>query len=145
CSIAYHLARAGMSDVVVIEKDQIGRGATADAAGGIRLQFSSETNIRLSQLSFATWENFQDLFGVDIGLHQQGYLFLLQTEADVAVFRTNLATQQRLGVPARWVSVDDIQELNPAIVVDDIIGGTYCHRDGWVDPYSATMGYAQAA
>lgn len=145
CSIAYHLARAGVSNIVVVEKDEIGRGATADAAGGIRLQFSSETNIRLAQLSLEVWENFQELFGIDIGLHQQGYLFLLQSESDASVFRGNLELQQRLGVPARWVSVHDIQELNPAIQVDDILGGTYCDRDGWVDPYSATMGYAQAA
>jgi sarcosine oxidase subunit beta len=145
CSLAYHLAERRAGTIVVLEKDEIGRGATADAAGGIRLQFSTETNIRLSLLSFEYWEHFSDLFGVDIGLHQHGYLFLLTRPKDVESFRTSLALQQSLGVPARWVDTDEIARLQPAIRTDDLLGGTYCPRDGWCDPYSATMGFARAA
>ena len=111
CSIAYHLAERGVRDVVVLERDQIGRGATADAAGGIRLQFSTETNIRLSQISLEYWEQFEERFGVDINLRQQGYLFLLTGQDEVEVFQQNLALQQSLGVPARWVTPDDILSL----------------------------------
>ncbi len=145
CSVAYHLAARGAGRIVVLERDEIARGSTADAAGGIRLQFSTETNIVLSQLSFEVWEHFDELFGVDIGLHQQGYLFLLTTPEEVAAFQANLDLQRALGVPVRWVSPGDIQELNPAVRVDDVLGGTFCPRDGWCDPYSATMGFAQAA
>ena len=145
CSIAYHLAERGVRDVVVLERDQIGRGATADAAGGIRLQFSTETNIRLSQISLEYWEQFEERFGVDINLRQQGYLFLLTGQDEVEVFQQNLALQQSLGVPARWVTPDDIRALNPAVVVDDVIGGTFCPRDGWADTSTSTMGFAQAA
>ena len=145
CSIAYHLAERGVRDVVVLERDQIGRGATADAAGGIRLQFSTETNIRLSQISLEYWEQFEERFGVDINLRQQGYLFLLTSQDDVPVFQHNLELQQSLGVPVRWVSPEDIRELNPAVLVDDVIGGTFCPRDGWADTSTSTMGFAQAA
>ena len=145
CSVAYHLAARGAGRIIVLEKDEIARGATADAAGGIRLQFSTETNIVLSKLSFDIWENFAELFGVDIGLHQQGYLFLLTAPDDVPVFRANVELQRAHEVPVRWVEPDEIRELNPAIRVDDVLGGTYCPRDGWCDPYSATMGFAQAA
>ncbi|MCO5178258.1 MAG: FAD-binding oxidoreductase [Thermomicrobiales bacterium] len=145
CSIAYHLAERGVRDVVVLERDQIGRGATADAAGGIRLQFSTETNIRLSQISLEYWEQFEERFGVDINLRQQGYLFLLTSQDDVPVFQHNLELQQSLGVPVRWVSTDDIRELNPSVLVDDVIGGTFCPRDGWADTSTSTMGFAQAA
>lgn len=145
CSIAYHLAERGVRDVVVLERDQIGRGATADAAGGIRLQFSTETNIRLSQISLEYWEQFEERFGVGINLRQQGYLFLLTSDEEVAVFQRNLALQQSLGVPVRWVTPDDIRELNPAVVVDDVIGGTFCPRDGWADTSTSTLGFAQAA
>ena len=58
CSIAHALAERGLRDVVVLERDAIGRGATADAAGGIRLQFSTETNIRLGRYSLGVWETF---------------------------------------------------------------------------------------
>jgi sarcosine oxidase, subunit beta len=145
CSIAYHLAERGMTDIVVLERDLIGRGATADAAGGIRLQFSTETNIRLTQLSLEYWENFEELFGVDINFRQQGYLFLLTDEANVAVFRENLSLQQSLGVPAQWVDQEDIARLNPALSMHDILGGTFCPRDGWADTSTSTMGFASAA
>ncbi|MFO7270920.1 NAD(P)/FAD-dependent oxidoreductase [Sphaerobacter thermophilus] len=145
CSIAYYLASRGVKDIVVLEQDQIARGATADAAGGIRLQFSTETNIRLAQVSLEVWEHFPELFGTEIGLRQQGYLFLLTTEDEVKTFRANAALQESLGVPVRWLDPAEIGALNPAVRVDDVLGATFCPRDGWADPYSATTGIARAA
>ena len=145
CSIAYHLAARGMRDVVVLDKDEIGRGATADAAGGIRLQFSTRANIELSRYSLGIWENFKELFGIDIAFHQQGYLFLLTSESELVEFQKNLYFQQKMGVPVRWVDLKEIGELNPAINLDGILAGTFCSSDGWADPYSSTMGFAQRA
>ncbi len=145
CAIAHELASRGVSDITVVERDAIGRGATADAAGGIRQQFSTETNIRLATASVRVWEIFAERFGTEIGLRQQGYLFVLTEPDQEPVFRANLDLQQRLGVPARWVTPDEIARINPHIVLDDVIGGTFCPEDGWVDTYQATMGYAQAA
>src|SRR5829696_7299392 len=145
CAIAHTLADRGMTNVVVVERDQIGRGATADAAGGIRQQFSTETNVRLATYSVRVWETFKERFDQDINLHQQGYLFLLTNPDEEPVFRANLELQQRLGVPSRWVTPDEICELNPHVVLDDVYGGTFCPEDGWVDTYSATVGYARAA
>jgi glycine/D-amino acid oxidase-like deaminating enzyme len=145
CAIAHALAEKGLNDIVVLEKDAIGRGATADAAGGIRQQFSTETNIRLATYSVRVWESYQERYGLDIGLRQQGYLFLLTDPAEEEVFRTNLALQQRLDVPARWVTPDEIKRINPHIDLSDVLGGTFCPEDGWIDTYSSTMGFAQAA
>ena len=145
CAIAHALAERGMTDVVVLERDQIGRGATADAAGGVRQQFSTETNIRLATESVRVWESFPQRFGQDISLRQQGYLFLLSDPAEEPVFRANVALQQSLGVPSRWVSPEEIATLNPYVVLDDIYGGTFCPEDGWCDTYGATIGFAQAA
>lgn len=145
CSIAYHLASRGVKDVVVLDKDEIGRGATADAAGGIRLQFSTRANIELSRYSLSIWKNFKELFGIDIAFHQQGYLFLLTTPSEVATFDENLRFQQEMGVPVRWVSTDEIHEIHPTLMLDDVLGGTLCASDGWADPYSSTMGFAQRA
>lgn len=145
CAIAHALAERGLTDVVVLERDALGRGATADAAGGIRQQFSTETNVRLATYSVRVWERFEETFGQGINLHQQGYLFLLTNPEEEPVFRANLALQQRLGVPSRWVTPAEIAELNPHVVLDDVYGGTFCPEDGWVDTYSATSGYAAAA
>jgi sarcosine oxidase subunit beta len=145
CAIAHALAERGCDDVVVLERDQIGRGATADAAGGVRQQFSTETNIRLAQESVRVWETFPQRFGRDIGLRQQGYLFLLSDAAEEPVFRANVALQNRLGVPSRWVTPEEIAALNPYVRRDDVIGGTFCPEDGWCDTYGATIGFAAAA
>lgn len=145
CAIAHELAARGMTDVVVLERDAIGRGATADAAGGIRQQFSTETNIRLATASVRIWETFAERFDTEIGLRQQGYLFLLDDQAEADTFRANVDLQRGLGVPSRWVEPDEIAVLNPHVRLDDVVGGTYCPEDGWVDTYQATMGYAKAA
>jgi sarcosine oxidase subunit beta len=145
CSIAYHLAERGVTDVVVLEKDEIGRGATADAAGGIRLQFSTRTNIELSRYSLSIWEHFKELFGIDIAFHQQGYLFLLTSEDEVKTFTETLRFQQEMGVPVRWIETDEIRRIHPSLMLDDVLGGTLCTSDGWADPYSSTMGFAQRA
>lgn len=144
-SIAYHLAERGVENIVVLERDFIGRGATADAAGGIRLQFSTRTNIELSLVSMEYWEQFEERFDTFINFRQQGYLFLLTDEANVPVFKQNLEIQQSLGVPSRWVTPEDIHELNPYLKLDDVLGGTFCPRDGWADTSASTMGFAQAA
>lgn len=145
CAIAHALAERGQTDVLVLERDQIGRGATADAAGGIRQQFSTEANIRLATHSVRVWETFPERFGIDIGFRQQGYLFLLTDPAQAPVFRDNLALQQSLGVPSHWVDPDEVASLNPTVLLDDVIGGTYCPEDGWCDTSGATAGFAQAA
>ena len=145
CAIAHALAARGLTDVVVLERDLIGRGATADAAGGIRQQFSTATNVRLARHSVGVWETFEERFGTDIGLRQQGYLFLLTDPAEEATFRANLAVQQGLGVPARWLTPAEIAEVQPFVELGDVVGGTFCPEDGWCDPSAATMGYAQAA
>ena len=126
CALAYSLAQRGVTDVTVVEAEAIGRGATADAAGGIRQQFSTETNIRLAIYSVRVWETFRETFGVDIGLRQQGYLFLLTEPDQEPIFRQNLALQQRLGVPARWVDAEEIASINSAVRLDDVYGGTFC-------------------
>jgi glycine/D-amino acid oxidase-like deaminating enzyme len=145
CAIAHALAERGLTDVVVLERDAIGRGATADAAGGIRQQFSTETNVRLATHSVRVWETFAERFGVEIGLRQQGYLFLLTDPAEEPVFRRNLALQRRLGVPSRWLTPAEIAAVNPYADLTDVVGGTFCPEDGWCDTSAATMGYAQGA
>src|SRR5207245_11036611 len=73
-SIAYHLAGKGVRDVVVLERDRLGSGSTAKNAGGIRYQFSSEINVRLSQRSIPQIERFADEMGIDPAFKQVGYL-----------------------------------------------------------------------
>src|SRR5918912_1571598 len=98
CAIAYHLARRGMSNVLVVERAAVGSGTTSKAAGGIRAQFATETEIRFSLEAIRVFERFEDEFGVDPGYKKIGYLFLVSDPADLRGFETRIALQRRLGV-----------------------------------------------
>ena len=140
-SIAYHLSLSGIGRVVVLERDRLGTGSTGKNAGGIRLQFSTEVNVRLSQRALPRLEAFKDEMGVDPQFHQVGYLFLITAERDVVPFERSLALWERLGVPARRLSAAEAQALFPEVRVDDVRFATFCPKDGYADPHSILQGY----
>jgi sarcosine oxidase subunit beta len=144
-SIAYHLAARGVRDVVVLEREQLGGGSTTRNAGGVRLQFSTEINVRLSLRSLPRIEHFADEMGVDPHLRQVGYLFLITAERDVAPFEESLAMWQRLGVPAQRLDAAGVHQVFPELRVDDIRFATLCMRDGYCDPTSLLNGYVARA
>lgn len=144
-STAYHLAKSGCRDVVVLEKNYIGSGSTERCAGGIRHQFSEEVNIQLSIESIKFFERFEDELGYPSDFRQQGYLILGTREEDVETFRKNVALQRSLGVPSELLTRQDVKELIPELNVADILGATYCPTDGYADPYSVVHGFACAA
>jgi sarcosine oxidase subunit beta len=145
-SIAFHLAKMGMTDVIVLEKSMfIGAGATAKCAGGIRAQFSSEINIKMSLLSENLLERFEDDTGEQGIFDQCGYLFLVTTPEDEETFRDNMALQQANEVPVVWMTPDEIRDVAPHVRLDDVLGGTFCGKDGIGDPHVFTHGYANAA
>ena len=107
-SVAYHLARLGMQNIVLLEREQLlGAGSTGKCAGGARLQFSSESNIRLSLESIDILERFEDELGQSIDFRQDGYMFLLSEASTLDTFRKNFELQRRLGVPVEWLDVDE--------------------------------------
>src|ERR671935_2983505 len=112
-SIAYHLTRKGVRDVIVVERDRLGAGSTGKNAGGIRLQFSSEINVRLSQRALPRIERFAEEIGADPHFHQVGYLFLITDDRDVAPFESSLELWKRLEVPARRLDASGAHDLFP--------------------------------
>jgi sarcosine oxidase subunit beta len=145
CSIAYHLAAQGPPKVIVVEKDLICSGSTGKSAGGIRQQFATEVNVRLSVESLQMFQRMKDELGIDPEFRQVGYLFMATTEKELDLFRRQADFLQGHRVPARMVSPDDIHWIVPYVRLDDIIGGAYCSTDGYAAPYEITMGYASAA
>jgi sarcosine oxidase subunit beta len=145
-SAAYHLAQRGCTNVVLLEKGPfLGMEATGKCAGGIRYQFSTEINVRLSQLSLPMLERFHDELGQDIDLRWPGYLFLLDNAADLATFRRNVAMQNRLGVPSQIISQGEAQALAPLLHMDDILAAAWHAGDGLADPNGVVQGYAMGA
>ena len=145
CSIAYHLARRGQRDVVVLERDTIGAGTTSKAAGGIRAQFPTETEIRFSQESRRVFESFAEEFGVDPGYTRIGYLFLISDEADRRGFEARIALQRRLGVDVRLITPREARALVPALRTDDLIAAAWGPEDGMAGPSEVTQGFARRA
>lgn len=145
-SVAYHLARRGVTDVVLVERERmLGTGSTGRNAGGVRHQFSNEANIRLSIESIDVLERFKDEVGADIDFRQDGYLFLLSTPASVEVFTANVMRQRGLGITVDWLDSGEAAALAPGLVTDGVIGATFCQRDGIADPNGVTMGFAKGA
>lgn len=145
-SAAYHLAQRGIKDVVLLEKEEFfGLGATGRCAGGVRYQFGTEVNIRLSLASLPMLERFPEEIGQEVDYRQCGYLFLLNNESDIAEFEKNVALQHSLGVDTEWLSGDEVRARLPQMRLDDVLRGTFNAKDGLCDPNSVVMGYINAA
>ncbi|MFC1922300.1 NAD(P)/FAD-dependent oxidoreductase [Chloroflexota bacterium] len=145
-SIAYHLAARGNNKILLLEKEQFfGQGSTGRCAGGVRYQFSTEINIRLSLKSLPMLEGFEDEIGQPIDYRQCGYLILLTNQKDLDAFKQNVNLQHRLGVQTEWLGSEEMREFLPLMNLDDVLAGTYHPKDGLVDPNSVVMGYMNAA
>jgi sarcosine oxidase, subunit beta len=145
CSIAYHLARRGVRDVVVVERETVGSGTTSKAAGGIRAQFGTEPEIRFSLEGQRVLESFKEEFGGDPGFQRIGYLFLISSPADLRAFEPRIALQQRLGVDVRVITPKEAQAIVPSLFVDDLVAAVWGPRDGVAGPAEVTAGFARRA
>lgn len=144
-SAAYHLALRGQRDVVLLESGSFfGQGATGKCAGGIRYQFSTAINIRLSQISLPMLQRFEDETGQFIDLRWPGYMLLATTDENVAEFRRNIELQHSLGVPTEWLDQDEVRRRVPQIVADDVLAATFHGGDGLADPNGVVAGYINA-
>jgi len=145
-STAYHLAIRGYKNILLLEKEEFfGTGATGRCAGGVRYQFGTAINVRLSLDSLPMLERFKEEIGQEIDYRKIGYLFLLTNTDEEAVFKRNVEMQNRLGVQTEWLSGDDIRKRLPMMRLDDVIAGSFNPADGLVDPNSVVMGYISAA
>ncbi|MEU3614648.1 FAD-binding oxidoreductase [Streptomyces sp. NPDC006872] len=144
-SIAYHLAAAGVRDVLLVERDELAAGSTSKAAGGVRAQFSDELNIQLGARSLEAFGRFGEEIGYDIGLHRVGYLFLLSTPQEVASFEAGVRLQNALGVPSRMIDPAEAQRLSPLIRTDGLLAAAFSPDDGHCTPEAVVHGYAAAA
>jgi sarcosine oxidase subunit beta len=144
-SVAFQLAEAGVDDVLLLERGELGAGSTARGAGGVRAMFSDELNVRIALRSLDAWARFGERPGWEIDLDRVGYLFLLSTEDDVAEFERSVAMQNRLGVPSRIVSAAEAHELSPLAGMDGVLAAAFCPLAGHATPDGAVQGYASAA
>ena len=146
-SIAYHLTAAGFKDVLVIERETAqGKGSTGKSMGGVRAQFSTPVNIQMSLYSISFYATFDERLGYPAGYRPQGYLFCATNEKHLAYLRTNYEKQVAMGLKdVRLILATEIRDMFPQLRSDDIVGGSFCSTDGFVDPYSAMIGFMNRA
>jgi sarcosine oxidase, subunit beta len=142
-SVAYHLAKLGVTDVVLLERDSLGAGSTSKAAGGIRAQFTDELNVRIALRSMAEFQALDRVGG--IGFRRNGYLFLLDSEEDAERFQRAQVVQHALDVPSQMLTPAEAKELVPALVTDDVVAAAFCAIDGHATPEAVVQAYAGSA
>ncbi|HSP65313.1 MAG TPA: FAD-binding oxidoreductase, partial [Candidatus Deferrimicrobium sp.] len=145
CSLAYHLARAGIRPLL-LERGDLGSGSTARNAGGVRQQFSTEINVRVGILSRELLENFEEEVGATAELRSVGYLFVASGVDQMEQLARNVAMQRRVGLhDVRLLSRDEVGGIVPELNIEDVVGGSFCPSDGLAGPNEVTSGYVAAA
>jgi len=145
-SIAYHLGRLGVRGVRVLEREPFaGAGSTSKAAGGIRAQFSTPINVRISMLSIEEFARFPELMGGDPVYFPVGYLFLLGEPALWRAFQEQAEMERRLGLDARTLTPEQARERVGELRIDDLLGATFCPTDGLGNPHEVTQAYVAKA
>lgn len=144
-SIAFHLAEAGVKNIVLLERHALGSGSSAKPLGGVRATFSDPGNIRLGQRSLEAYERFGEKFKTDIGLRQVGYLFLCRNEAELLQVEDSTRIQNRLGGSSRMISPDQAHQINLFIDPRALVAASYSPRDGFAQPSKVVRAYSEAA
>ncbi len=142
-SVAYHLTMRGVRDVLISEREsEQGLGSTGKATGGVRAQFETDINIRMSLYSLAFFYDWD----FDCGYQPKGYLFFATTDSQFEYLKQNVVKQRELGV--RDVEIVDAQTIGkivPGMNCNDIKGGSFGRRDGFINPLAVMHGFTEGA
>ena len=141
---AWFLRQAGLGDVVLVERDTLGQGASSRAAGMVRAQGGTPAAVRLGLFSRDFYAGQQEALGIDSGFVAQGYFMPCFTDAEVEHARARIAMQQGLGLDVRWVGPDEVDAMNPAMAPGQTLGASYAPGDGYIDPPRNVLAYTAA-
>ncbi len=144
-SIAYHLARAGERDVLLLEKAQLTHGSTWHAAGLVGQLRSKKNLARLMQNSVAVFDRLEEETGQSIDWRKSGSLRVASSAARMTEIRRSLSQAQGFGFEAYEISAQEAQGRFPWMSLDGVIGAAWIPSDGYIDPYGLTMAYAKGA
>ncbi len=142
-SVAYHLKRRGVKDVLILEREnRQGLGSTGKATGGVRAQFETDINIKMSLYSLDFFQNWD----FDCGYEPRGYLFFATDENQFDYLRRNVEKQKSLGVKAvEIVDTQTISEIVEGLNCEDIVGGSFGGGDGFINPLAVMQGFTTQA
>lgn len=144
-SIAYHLAKAGWDDVMLIERDELTSGSTWHAAGLLPLFNMSYATTHIHQYSVDFYKTLEEETGLNAGFAVVGNLRMAQTQDRMDEFMLYASTAETCGVKYEWLSPDQISERWPLIKTDDLKGALFHTEDGYINPADVTMAMAKGA
>jgi sarcosine oxidase subunit beta len=144
-AIAYHLARLGTTNIVVVDKSYLCGGASGRNGGGVRAQWSSEANVRLMQESIRLCREFASEMKINVWFRQGGYLFLARTEAKRRALEASVKLQNECGLATRMLTGKEAQTIVPELDPAGVVAASYNADDGVVFPWPFVWGYADAA
>lgn len=144
CSIAFHLARLGQHNVLLLEKSTLGAGASDRSGALVRTHYSNEPEARVALAGLRWFEGWDDLVGGRCGFHRTGFIQMV-LPGDRDRLRDNTAMLQRAGVETTLIDAAAIRELQPGIAVSEDEIAAYEPRSGYADPVSTTRTLAEAA
>jgi len=135
CSAAFHLARLGVTRVAIVEREPLpGSGSTSKANGGIRAQFTTRPNIAMSLLSMAILDELAEDIGQPPLYRKAGYLFLTCRPERLRAMTEAAEFQRSCGVAVEILDAAAARRAAPYVAGDDLVGGTFGERDGFLDP-----------
>ncbi len=142
-SVAYHLTERGVREVVVLDREKmLGLGSTGKATGGVRAQFETDINIRLSLYSL---DFFRD-WDFECEYEPRGYLFLATTEQHIEDLKRTTERQRELGYEeVELIDTPTIAKMVSGLNCTDVVGGSFGPRDGFINPLAVLEGFATTA
>ena len=144
-SIAYHLARAGWSDVMLLERDELTSGSTWHAAGLLPYFNMSYATTHIHDHSIKFYKTLEEETGLNPGFYVVGNLRMAQTDARMDEYMLYASTAETCGVPYEWMTPDQIKERWPLVRTDDLQGAIYHPTDGYINPADVTQAMAKGA
>lgn len=144
-SIAYHLAKAGWNDVMLVERDELTSGSTWHAAGLLPLFNMSYATTHIHKYSVDFYKTLEEETGLNAGFAVVGNLRMAQTNARMDEYMLYASTAETCGVNYEWLSPGEIKERWPLIRTDDLKGAIYHTEDGYINPADVTMAMAKGA
>ena len=144
-SIAYHLARAGWDDVMLLERDELTSGSTWHAAGLLPYFNMSFATTHIHDYSIKFYKTLEEETGLNAGFAVVGNLRMAQTQERMDEYMLYASTAETCGVPYQWMTPDEIKAKWPLIRTEDLKGAIYHHTDGYINPADVTMAMAKGA
>jgi sarcosine oxidase, subunit beta len=141
---AYHLARAGVGPVLVVDRGFLSSGASGRNGGGVRQQWETRATVRLARESVEAYRRFGREFGYNIWFRQSGYLFLAENAADLARLRTVHDLVRSEGLRSVVLDESGVARFVDGIAPGAVVGGTYLATDGTLYPFPAIWGLYEA-